>query len=65
LSLSYPGSGAIVNASNSAQLVEHFIHALQPDALTASAITPNHLVNARGATMTRIVSKRPLRHDLI
>jgi hypothetical protein len=51
LSLFYPGPSTRVNASNSAQLVEHFIHALQPDALTACAITLDHLVNAHCATM--------------
>ena len=65
LSLSYSGSDARVNASNSAQLVEHFIHALQPDAFTASAIALHHLVNAHCTTMSHIVGEHPLRHDLI
>src|SRR5713226_3856566 len=65
LSLFYPGSGPRVNASNGAQLVEHFIHALQPDALTASAIALHHLLNAHCAAMSQIVSEHPLRHDLI
>src|SRR5260370_13817997 len=65
LSLFSPGSGPRVNASNGAQLVEHFIHALQPDALTASAIALHHLLNAHCAAMSQIVSEHPLRHELI
>lgn len=65
LSPFHPDSDARINPSYSAQLVEHFIHALQPDALTAGTITLNHLLYAHCTTMSQIVSDHPLRHGVI
>jgi hypothetical protein len=61
-SLGHPNSDAGVYASYSAQLVEHLIHALQADALTAHTITLDHLLDAHRTTMGR---KNRLRHGLI
>ena len=61
-SLGHSNSDAGVNASYSAQLVEHFIHALQPDALAPHTITLDHLLYAQRTTMGRM---NLLRHDLI
>ena len=60
--LGHPDSDAGVNASYGAQLVEYFIHALQPDALTACTITLDHLLYAQRTIMGR---KNRLRHGLI
>jgi len=65
LLLFHPHSNASINPSYSTQLVEHFVHAFQPDALTAGTITLNHLLYAHCTTMSQIVSDHPLRRDLI
>jgi hypothetical protein len=50
-SLGHPNPDAGIDTSHSAQLVKHFIHALQPDPLSARTITLEHLLDAQRTTM--------------
>jgi hypothetical protein len=64
-SLGHPNSDTRIDTGYSSQLVKHFVHALQPDAVSARTIIPHHLLNAHRTTMRQSVRDNRLRHDLI